>query len=99
MVRHIVAWSFGDGFTAVENESNAKRIKQELEALKDIIEGIISIEVLVNPMDTSDSDLMLDSVLVSEEALKAYQVHPEHVKAAGFVRSVTKNRKCLDFAL
>jgi hypothetical protein len=99
MVRHIVAWSFAEGITGDEKLKNAQRIKKELEELKGMIEGIVSIQVLINPLQSSDSDLMLDSVFQDVEALNTYQTHPEHLRAAGFVRSVTTNRKCLDFNL
>ena len=40
----------------------------------------------------------LDSTLESEEALKGYAVHPEHVAVAnGKVRPYTVQRSCLDF--
>jgi hypothetical protein len=41
---------------------------------------------------------MLDSTLESEEALKGYAKHPEHVAVAnGKVRPYTVQRSCLDF--
>ncbi len=41
---------------------------------------------------------MLDSELENEDALKAYQVHPEHVKAADtYVRPYTETRMCMDY--
>ena len=44
--------------------------------------------------------LMLDSTLESEEALKGYAVHPEHVAVAnGKVRPYTVQRSCLDFEI
>ena len=53
--------------------------------------------VLTKSIDTSDADLMLDSLFETEEALKAYH-SSEHVRVAkAYVRPVTKNRKCLDF--
>lgn len=98
MVRHIVAWNFADSFTAEENQKNAEKIKQEMEALKDRIKGIVSLEVLIKPAATSDADLMLNSVFVDEEALKAYAVHPEHVRVGtDYVKPSTKNRRCMDF--
>ena len=98
MVRHIVAWNYADGFTPEENKKNAEVMKKELENLINLIEGIVSIQLLVNPLDTSDSDLLLDSVFESEEALKAYKVHPEHVRVGTeYVKPVVKNRKCIDF--
>lgn len=41
---------------------------------------------------------MLDSTFESEQALKAYAVHPEHVAVAdGKVRPYIAERRCLDF--
>ena len=41
---------------------------------------------------------MLDSSFENEEALKAYAIHPAHVKVADEnVRPFTKTRSCLDF--
>jgi heme-degrading monooxygenase HmoA len=100
MVRHIVAWNYADGFSEEENRKHAEDMKRELENLKNLIEGIVSIQVLINPVDTSDSDIMLDSTFESEEALKAYTIHPEHVRVGtNFVKPITQNRKCIDFYL
>ena len=97
MVRHIVAWNYADGFTDDENRKNAEILKKELENLKDLIDGIVEIKVYINPMDTSDSDILLDSTFESEEALKAYIIHPEHVRVGtNYVKPVVKNRKCID---
>ncbi len=98
MVRHIVAWNFAENLTAEEKSVKAAEIKKELENLKNLIDGIVSIEVLTAPLPSSDSDIMLDSVFLNEEALQAYQVHPEHVRVGtNFVRPATCNRKCIDF--
>ena len=100
MVRHIVAWNYAEGFSDEENQINAKAIKRELENLKNLIEGIESIQVLINPIDTSDSDIMLDVVFVNEEALDNYRTHPEHVRVGtNFVKPAVCNRKCLDFLI
>ena len=43
---------------------------------------------------------MLDSTFESEEALKGYAVHPEHVAVAdNKVRPYTKIRSCLDYEI
>lgn len=98
MVRHIVAWNYADGFTPEENKKNAELMKKELENLKNLIDGIVSIQLFTNPVDTSDADLLLDSVFESEAALKAYTVHPEHVRVGTeYVKPVVKNRRCIDF--
>lgn len=97
MIRHIVAWNFADGFTEEDNKKNAEFLKKELENLINLIPGIVSIDFFVNPMESSESDIMLDSVFESEEALKLYLVHSEHVRVGGFIKQYAKNRKCMDF--
>ncbi len=98
MVRHIVAWNFREEFSDEENKGYAMEIKRELENLKNLIEGIVSIEVLTESMFSSDADIMLDSVFVDEEAYKNYQSHPEHVRVGTtVVRPATCNRKCFDY--
>ena len=63
--------------------------KQEIKAgIKEGLEGLSS----------SNVGLMLDSTFESEQALKAYAVHPEHVAVAdGKVRPYIAERRCLDF--
>jgi hypothetical protein len=99
MIRHIVFWKFGDNFTESENNVHAIKIKEMLEALKNKVSGVVSIKVITNPLPSSsgDADVILDSLFESEEALNNYQVHPEHVKAGSFIRSVMKDRKCIDY--
>ncbi len=99
MVKHIVIWKQDDRFTKEEKISNGAKIKESLEALIDIIPGIVSVKVITDllPTGSDGDDLVLESVFESEEALNSYQNHPEHVKAASFVRSVVKSRKCVDY--
>ena len=76
-----------------------KAIKQGLEALKGKIPGLVEIKVNIDGrLASSNADLMLDSTFESEEALKTYAKHPEHVAVAdGNVRPFTQSRVCLDF--
>lgn len=99
MVKHLVIWKQDDRFTKEEKISNGQKIKESLEALKDVIPGIISIKVITDllPTGSDGDDLVLESVFSDEEALNNYQNHPEHVKAAAFVRSVVISRKCIDY--
>lgn len=97
MVRHIVMWDLKEGFTSEERKINLDRIKSDVENLKNIIEGVISLEVIINPLDGSNRDIMLNSVFKHEEALKNYQTHPEHVNAGKFIGEVTCNRACMDY--
>ncbi len=97
MVKHVIIWSFREDLSQSERAEATMKIKTELEALIDKIDGLTEIKVQSNPLASSSGDLMLDSTFVDEAALKAYQVNPDHVKAAQFVRSVVGERKCFDF--
>ena len=97
MVRHIVMWNFKDGFTTDENILNANRVKESLEALIETIEGIISLEVIISPLSSSNRDIVLNSLFSSEQALANYQTHPDHVRVSNYVRTVMMNRSCIDY--
>jgi len=97
MVRHIVAWNYRDGFTDAENMANALKVKDGLESLIHAIDGIVEIKVHINELSSSNKDIVLNSLFESEEALKNYQIHPEHKKIGEFVGSVTQNRACIDY--
>lgn len=99
MVRHMIIWNFADGFTDAQNRKNAERIKKELEALAGLIDGIVSLDVIIDNLPSGNGDILLDSTFENLEALNGYLIHPTHQKAAEFVRSVTKNRMCLDYYL
>ncbi|MDF2907893.1 MAG: Stress responsive alpha-beta barrel protein [Herbinix sp.] len=100
MVKHIVSWNYAEGFTAEENRRNALEMKKELENLINLIPGIISIKLYIDPLSTSEADLVLDSEFESEEALVAYVIHPEHVRVGTkYVKPSTSNRKCVDFVM
>ena len=98
MVKHVILWTLKDELSAEEKEQVKKGIKEGLEGLAGKIPGMIDIKVNINGLASSNADLMLDSTFESEEALKGYAVHPEHVAVAdGKVRPYTKIRSCLDF--
>jgi len=97
MLRHIVAWNYKEGFTTSENKENAQKMKSELEALAKSIKGIIKLEVHINMLSSSNRDIVLDSLFESEEALHAYQIHPEHQKIGTYVKTITQDRICVDY--
>ncbi len=98
MVKHIILWTLKDEYSDAEKADIKKGIKEGLEGLKGKIPGLVDITVNINGLASSNADLMLDSTFESEEALKGYAVHPEHVAVAdGKVRPFTKVRSCLDY--
>ena len=101
MVKHIILWKLRSELSAEEKQAKALAIKQGLESLKGQVPGLVDIHVQVDGrLASSTADIMLDSTLESEEALKAYAVHPAHLAVAnGVVRPNTELRTCLDFEL
>ena len=96
MVKHIIIWTLKDEYNTLEIKDG---IKKGLENLLSVIPGLVEIKVEINPLVSSNADVMLYSVFENEEALKGYAVHPEHVKVADtFVRPYTKTRACFDYA-
>ncbi len=101
MVKHIILWKLRSDLDAVEKQAASLAIKQGLEGLKGQVPGLLDIHVQIeNRLESSNVDIMLDSTLESEEALKGYAVHPAHVAVAnGVVRPNTELRACLDFKI
>ena len=100
MVKHVILWTLKDEFSKDEKAKIISEMKEALESLKGTIPGLIDISVNTNKLATSNMDVMLDTTFESEEALKNYSVHPEHVAVAdGKVRPFTKTRSCFDYVL
>ena len=98
MVKHVILWQLKDEFSEEEKIAIKAGIKEGLEGLQGKIPGLVEIRVQTEALASSTAEVMLDSTFESEEALKGYSTHPEHVKVAdGKVRPYTKNRSCLDF--
>ena len=100
MVKHVIIWTLKDEFSPDEKESIKLGIKEGLESLKGKIPGLVDIQVNINGLKSSNADLMLDSTFESEDALKGYSSHPQHVAVANTkVRPYTKIRSCLDYEI
>ena len=97
MVKHVIIWNFKEELTADERKVAAAKIKEGIEGLLGKIDGLTEIKVYTNALESSSGDLILDSTFVDEDALKGYQVHPEHVAVATYVRSQVGSRACFDY--
>ncbi|MBE7091882.1 MAG: Dabb family protein [Clostridiales bacterium] len=98
MVKHIILWQLKDDFSETERNEILKNAKINLEGLLGKIEGLTEIKLQTEKLDSSNADMMLYSEFVSDNALKCYQTHPDHVFVAdNFIRPFTKARLCLDF--
>ena len=95
MVKHIILWKLKSEYNTADVK---KGIKEGLEGLLGVIDGLVEIKVQTECLESSNADVMLYSVFENEDALKNYAVHPKHVEVADTkVRPFTKSRSCIDF--
>ena len=101
MVKHIILWTLNPQLSDDEKKAVKAGIKEGLEGLVGKVPGLIDVKVHIDGrLASSNADVMLDSTLESEEALKAYAKHPAHVAVADTqVRPYTVQRSCLDFEI
>ncbi len=100
MVKHVILWKLKENLSDEEKEKVKSDIKSSLEGLVGKIDGLISMKILTEFMDSSNVDIMMDSELTDANALKAYQSHPAHVEAANtYVRPNTESRLCADYEI
>ncbi len=98
MIRHIILWKLKSDIPADKIPQVKAAIKESLEALPAVIDGLESLSVHTEGLSTSTCDIMLESCLRDAAALEYYKDHPAHVAAAdGFVRPNVDVRLCLDF--
>ena len=99
MIRHIVMWNFVVDMTKEEKSNAFLKMKELLEPIKDMLDGVITLEVVENKISSSNREVMLISEFETIEDLKKYQVFPAHVEAGKFVGKVTCDRACFDYEL
>ena len=98
MVKHIILWKLKDELDSDTRGRCVADAKRELESLKGKIEGLLEIQVNIDCLESSNADMMLDSVFSSKDALREYQVHPAHVEVANtYVRPYVQTRLCMDY--
>ncbi len=100
MLKHIVMWKIKDNVEGVGKTENINKMKNMLENLKGLIPEILEIEVGAD-INGSDAafDVTLYSVFEDENTLLTYQNHPEHVKVAEFVGTITNQRCLVDYLI
>ena len=97
MVRHVIIWTLNDDFTEQEKTNALIKSKRGLERLRGRIDGLERIRVYIDNLDSSNADMMLDATFTDEASLATYQKNPDHLAVAEFIRSVVKDRKCIDY--
>lgn len=101
MIRHLVFFKLAELAEGNAKSVNARLIKEGLEGLRKIIPVVRKLEVHLNCAESAvdNYDVFLDSEFDSLSDLKAYSVHPDHLKVVGFINKVKIARAALDYEL
>lgn len=99
MIKHIVLFKLADQAEGKTKGENALIIKEQLEALKDLIPQIHKIQVDINHHDAAKDnyDIILDSEFKNLDDLNIYSTHPEHLKVGDYVKKVRVSRSAIDY--
>ncbi|MBT7953060.1 MAG: Dabb family protein [Gammaproteobacteria bacterium] len=100
MIKHIVMWKLKEQAEGNDKQTNALLMKEKLEAIADIVPGMIKLEVGIDlGLDAAGFDVVLYSEFADESALAAYQAHPEHKAVFPFISAVRDARNAVDYAI
>lgn len=100
MIKHIVIWKLKENAAGTGKTVNAQKLKEDIEALKEVIPEIKAIEV---GMNIAASDQAGDVVLYSEfdslADLEIYQNHSAHQDVVAFVKEIVSERRVVDYEM
>lgn len=99
MVKHIVMWKLKDSAHGNDKITNARLIKEKLEALNGKIDGLLKLEVGLDFLGGGNFDVVLYSELAAKEILNVYQNHPLHQAVLPFIREAANDRKAVDYEI
>ncbi|MER7798202.1 Dabb family protein [Microbacterium sp. NPDC096154] len=96
MIRHIVLFELTTTDPA-EKDAQVEAARVALEGLVGVVPGLRSMQVSRNvAYDGRNADFILIADFDDLAALEAYQVHPEHVKAADYIGTIRSARYAID---
>ncbi len=98
MIQHVVAWRLKDSALGNDKSTNARLLKEKLEALPGQIPGLRRLEVGLDFSGTENSaDVVLVSSFATKEDLAAYQIHPAHRTVVAFASQIVSERRLIDY--
>ena len=98
MIKHIVCWTLKEHAEGCSKEENLKKVKVLLEALKEKIPCILSLEIGINIESSPEAyDIAMYAEFDNKKELYIYQNHTEHQKVIQFLRKVRDKRAVVDY--
>ncbi|NKB37567.1 MAG: Dabb family protein [Gammaproteobacteria bacterium] len=100
MIKHIVMWKLKEEAEGNDKDTNAKLMKEKLEAIANLVPGMLKLEVGFDlGLDATGYDVILYSEFENKAALAAYQEHPQHKAVFPFIGAVRESRVAVDYAV
>lgn len=95
MIKHIVTFKL-KGSEALRMET-ARRFRDALLALPDVIKPLQSMEVGINENPNESWDVVLTAIVPTMADVDVYAKHPAHLAAAAIISPYKENRACVDY--
>lgn len=97
MIKHIVMWNVL-GINPAERHLNAQRIKTAFEGISHHIPGLLRLEIGIDQSHVDYAcDVVLYSEFESEQALREYANHPEHLRVKQEIGDIRIARHQVDY--
>ena len=97
-ILHIVSWNL-TATDPADKAEHAAQMAARLGALVGVVDEIRSLRIGPDVVGGANWDIALVAEFDDEAALGRYQVHPAHVAAGAYVRSVVAERMAVDLLL
>ncbi len=97
MVRHIVTWNFKEGLTDDDKKKAGQKFKEDIENLVGVVEGLVEANVIIEVLESSNAQILLNTLHKSINALEIYGTHPQHVLAGKTAKENFVSRQCVDY--
>jgi hypothetical protein len=94
MLSHIVIWKYRAEIDTEVREEHIRLLRRLPAIIKEVESLTVGFDVLRLPR-SYDSGLV--ATFHDRAALEAYTIHPEHVKAANFGRTISEHVASVDF--
>ena len=94
MLTHIVVWKYKPEIEAAIREEHVAQLRRLASIIKEVESLSVGFDVLNLPRSYHTG---LVASFRDRSALETYTVHPEHVKAANFGRSISEHVASVDF--
>jgi hypothetical protein len=98
VIKHIVMWKLKDAAEGADRATNARKMKELLDACNGIVPGMGKFEVaLAQPGLERTYHVVLYSEFADKAALDGYLEHPQHQALKPFFAAVRDARQCMDY--